>query len=64
MKPSSRPGVSVTMYKAEKDVEQATQVFSYIKDLLKNELPKLLALECEFIQPLAILLLYAAECFL
>src|SRR5271156_5549051 len=40
------------MYKAENDVEQATQEFDYFNDLLKDELPKLFALEAEFIRPL------------
>lgn len=40
------------MWKAEGDVEQATQDFNYFNDLLKDELPKLFALEREFIQPL------------
>lgn len=40
------------MYKAETDVEQATQEFNYFNDLLKDELPKLFALEREFIRPL------------
>ena len=40
------------MYKAEADVEQATQEFDYFNDLLKDELPKLFALERDFIQPL------------
>jgi len=40
------------MYKAEADVEQATQEFNYFNDLLKDELPKLFALEREFIRPL------------
>ncbi|TPX15785.1 uncharacterized protein E0L32_000119 [Thyridium curvatum] len=40
------------MYKAEADVEQATQDFNYFNDLLKDELPKLFALERQFIQPL------------
>lgn len=40
------------MYKAEADVEQATQEFNYYNDLLKEELPKLFLLEREFIQPL------------
>lgn len=40
------------MYKAENDVEQATQEFDYFNDLLKDELPKLFALEREFIRPL------------
>ncbi|KAK4452412.1 BAR domain-containing protein [Podospora aff. communis PSN243] len=39
-------------WKAETDVEQATQEFNYFNDLLKEELPKLFALEREFIQPL------------
>lgn len=40
------------MYRAENDVEQATQDYNYFNDLLKDELPKLFALEREFIQPL------------
>ena len=40
------------MYKAENDVEQATQEFNYFNDLLKDELPKLFHLEREFIRPL------------
>ncbi|KAF4972757.1 hypothetical protein FZEAL_9539 [Fusarium zealandicum] len=40
------------MWKAEGEVEQATQEFNYFNDLLKDELPKLFALEREFIQPL------------
>lgn len=40
------------LYKAENDVEQATQDFNYFNDLLKDELPKLFALEREFIRPL------------
>ncbi|KAK4104216.1 BAR-domain-containing protein [Parathielavia hyrcaniae] len=40
------------LWKAENDVEQATQEFNYFNDLLKDELPKLFALEREFIQPL------------
>ncbi|KAL8305911.1 hypothetical protein RB597_003426 [Gaeumannomyces tritici] len=40
------------IYKAEGEVEQATQEFNYFNDLLKDELPKLFALEREFIQPL------------
>jgi len=40
------------MYKAENDVEQATQEFDYFNDLLKDELPKLFHLEREFIRPL------------
>lgn len=40
------------LYKAEGDVEQATQEFNYYNDLLKDELPKLFALEAEFIRPL------------
>ncbi|KAK4153220.1 hypothetical protein C8A00DRAFT_43847 [Chaetomidium leptoderma] len=39
-------------WKAENDVEQTTQEFNYFNDLLKEELPKLFALEREFIQPL------------
>lgn len=40
------------LWKAENDVEQSTQEFNYFNDLLKEELPKLFALEREFIQPL------------
>ena len=40
------------MWKAENDVETSTQEFNYFNDLLKDELPKLFALEREFIQPL------------
>ncbi|QVM10337.1 hypothetical protein D8B26_004997 [Coccidioides posadasii str. Silveira] len=40
------------LYRAENDVEQATQEFNYYNDLLKDELPKLFALEAEFIKPL------------
>jgi amphiphysin len=39
-------------WKAENDFEQSTQEFNYFNDLLKEELPKLFALEREFIQPL------------
>ena len=40
------------IYRAENDVEQATQDFNYFNDLLKEELPKLFRLEREFIKPL------------
>jgi len=40
------------LWKAEGDVEAATQDYNYFNDLLKDELPKLFALEQEFIQPL------------
>lgn len=40
------------IYKAENDVEQATQEYNYYNDLLKEELPKLFTLEAEFIRPL------------
>lgn len=40
------------MWKAEGEVESATQDFNYFNDLLKDELPKLFTLEREFIQPL------------
>lgn len=40
------------MYASENSVEQATQEFNYYNDLLKDELPKLFALEREFIKPL------------
>ncbi|KAH9865960.1 hypothetical protein J1614_008524 [Plenodomus biglobosus] len=39
-------------YRAEADVEQATQDYNYFNDLLKDELPKLFTLEREFIKPL------------
>jgi len=39
-------------YRAEADVEQATQDYNYFNDLLKDELPKLFMLEREFIKPL------------
>lgn len=40
------------LYKAENDVEQATQEYNHYNDLLKEELPKLFELESQFIQPL------------
>ena len=40
------------LFKAENEVEQATQEFNYFNDLLKDELPRLFALEREFIRPL------------
>lgn len=40
------------MYKAENELEQATQEFNYFNELLKDELPKLFHLEREFIRPL------------
>lgn len=40
------------LYKAESDVETATQEFNYFNDVLKDELPKLFNLEREFIRPL------------
>lgn len=40
------------LFKAENDVEQATQDYDYFNNLLKDELPKLFALEAEFIRPL------------
>ncbi|KAJ5769492.1 protein hob1 [Penicillium odoratum] len=40
------------LYKAENDVEVATQEYNYYNDLLKEELPKLFTLEAEFIRPL------------
>lgn len=40
------------MFKAENDVEQATQDFEYFNNLLKDELPQLFTLEAEFIRPL------------
>ncbi|KAF2087412.1 BAR-domain-containing protein [Saccharata proteae CBS 121410] len=40
------------LYKAENDVEMATQEYEYFNNLLKDELPKLFELEREFIRPL------------
>ncbi|KAK4950545.1 hypothetical protein LTR28_007032 [Elasticomyces elasticus] len=40
------------LYKAEADVEQATQEYNYFNDVLKTELPQLFKLEREFIVPL------------
>ena len=40
------------LYRAENDLEQATQDYNYFNDLLKDELPKLFQLEREFIRPL------------
>jgi amphiphysin len=40
------------LFKAESDVEQATQDYEYFNNLLKDELPKLFALEAQFIGPL------------
>ena len=40
------------MYKAEADVELATQEFDHYNELLKTELPELFRLEREFIRPL------------
>lgn len=40
------------LYKAENDVELATQEYNYFNDLLKQELPHLFRLEREFILPL------------
>ncbi|KAI1434192.1 BAR domain-containing protein [Xylaria sp. CBS 124048] len=40
------------LWKAESELEQSTQEFNYYNDLLKDELPKLFALESQFIQPL------------
>ncbi|KAI1823407.1 BAR domain-containing protein [Xylaria intraflava] len=40
------------LWKAESELEQSTQEFNYFNDLLKDELPKLFALESQFIQPL------------
>lgn len=39
-------------WKAESELEQSTQEYNYFNDLLKEELPKLFALERQFIQPL------------
>jgi amphiphysin len=46
------------IYKAEADVEQATQDFNYFNELLKQELPKFFELEREFIRPLFTSLYY------
>src|SRR5271156_3841506 len=40
------------LLKKENDVEQATKDFELFNDLLKDELPRLFALEAEFIRPL------------
>ncbi|KAI1270064.1 BAR domain-containing protein [Xylariaceae sp. FL1019] len=40
------------IWKAEATLETSTQEFNYFNDLLKEELPKLFALERQFIQPL------------
>ena len=40
------------MFKAESELEQATQDFEYFNNILKEELPRLFKLEREFIQPL------------
>ncbi|RMZ79306.1 hypothetical protein DV737_g3432, partial [Chaetothyriales sp. CBS 132003] len=40
------------LFKAENDVEQATQDYDYFNNLLKDELPRLFALEADFIRPL------------
>ncbi|KAK5112062.1 hypothetical protein LTR85_011643 [Meristemomyces frigidus] len=40
------------LYKAENDVEMATQEYEYFNNLLKEELPQLFRLEKEFILPL------------
>lgn len=46
------------IYKAEADLEQATQDFNYFNELLKTELPKFFDLEREFIRPLFTSLYY------
>jgi amphiphysin len=46
------------IFKAEADVEQATQDFNYFNELLKQELPKFFELEREFIRPLFTSLYY------
>ncbi|KAI9669988.1 MAG: hypothetical protein M1831_007024 [Alyxoria varia] len=40
------------LYKAENDLEQATQEYNYFNDLMKQELPQLFGLQRQFIQPL------------
>ena len=40
------------IFKAENEVEQATQDFEYFNNLLKEEMPRLFTLEAEFIKPL------------
>ncbi len=51
-KKDKSPKDEKALYKAENDVEQATEEFNYFNDLLKDELPKLFNLEREFIRPL------------
>jgi amphiphysin len=51
-KKEKSPKDEKAIWKAETDVEQSTQDFNYFNDLLKEELPKLFALERQFIQPL------------
>jgi amphiphysin len=46
------------IFKAEADVEQATQDFNYFNELLKQELPKFFDLERQFIKPLFTSLYY------
>jgi amphiphysin len=46
------------IYKAEADLEAATQDFNYFNELLKEELPKFFGLEREFIRPLFTSLFY------
>jgi amphiphysin len=46
------------IYKAEADVEAATEDFNYFNELLKEELPKFFQLEREFIKPLFTSLYY------
>jgi amphiphysin len=40
------------LYAAENSLEAATQDYNYFNDMMKEELPKLFALEAEFIRPL------------
>ncbi|KXJ91065.1 BAR domain-containing protein [Microdochium bolleyi] len=51
-KKEKTPKDEKAMWKAENEVEVATQEYNYFNDLLKDELPKLFLLEQEFIQPL------------
>lgn len=46
------PKEEKALYKAEADVETATQEYNHYNDLLKEEMPYLFALEAKFIDPL------------
>ncbi|KAF4554845.1 Regulator of cytoskeleton and endocytosis RVS167-like protein [Elsinoe fawcettii] len=51
-KPEKDLKTEKALYRAENDVELATQEYEYFNTLLKNELPQLFRLEREFIRPL------------